>query len=107
MKPIFQYCEGWEICEHEDLWNLFERKKIRGDEFELPDEYALNRLNEKCRECRRELRIEKEECPICGNKNLGALRRFFRTGPAVVTIEGFYYRCDQCNRGLISYGKLD
>ena len=103
MELIFQdYCQGWETCGHKDLRNLFKEKILRGDEFELPDEHELNRLNGKCRECTHELVIENEECPICGNKNLGPLKEFFGQGQAAITIEGFYYRCNQCSRKLVS-----
>ena len=107
MKPIFQHCDTWEICEHEGLRNLFEKKEIRGDKFELPNEHELNRLNEKCQGCKHALRIEKEECPICENKNLGPPSRYFGSGQHAVSPKEIYYRCDQCNRDLVSYGKLD
>jgi len=66
VKPLYEFCEGWENCENKDLRDLLEKKIIEGEKFERPTEKKLEELKEICANCKHSLEIEEAKCPVCG-----------------------------------------
>lgn len=104
MKPLYEFCEGWENCKNKDLQDLFEKKIIEREKFERPTGKKLEELKEICANCKHRLKIEEAKCPVCGGTIL--------TTPAFLSeieqpsITEYLYICIDCKRHLYSYRKL-
>ena len=70
-----------------------------GENFKLPRENKLRRLNEICAKCRHALRIYEKECPACGAIDIS--KPIFNTERTPL-IEVYFYNCSKCGRHLYS-----
>ena len=106
MKPLYEFCEGWENCENKDLRDLFEKKMIEGKKFEWPTEKKLEELKETCANCKHYLKIEEAECHVCGGTILTTPAFPLPSEIEEASITKYLYRCINCKRRLYSYRKL-
>ncbi len=104
------YCKLWgtENCSP-DISHLKFAKEIKpGEKIPLwPVGEKLCKLDGICEKCEsRLLEIEKKKCLICENKDihwLGSKKIEYQFG----FIEGYIYKCDQCNTELIVKKKFN
>ena len=104
MKKIFEFCEEWEICENEELRNLYGEKMMKGREFEWPPDKRIERLNDICSNCKQPLLIDEKKCPVCENETLGPPKRIISGEAASMKL--YNYRCEPCDRVLYSHKKF-
>lgn len=107
MKAIFlQNCDFWErdFCPDISLRKLNEKKFGKGEEFKLPEEYDLKKLNKICSTCKNPLRIKEKKCPICGKNDIQPSESV--SGGEMISTEIYNYKCGKCDRFLYSYIKF-
>ncbi len=105
IKCIFEICTLWkkEICQNEELKDLYRLYNVRAKLSERLDDSLLNSFNRICSECKFPLVIVEKECPVCANRDL---RLGITEGQRGLNLI-FSYNCEQCGRALYSDQRFD